>query len=83
MQVRSDYEQLRRTFVLVRRERDAARQDRTHLQIKVEKLEEVLKVWSASKTLLLYVTVCNTFLTVRSARTEAWYLTSVFLLIMF
>ena len=62
VQVRSDYEQLRRTFVLVRRERDAARQDRTHLQIKVEKLEEVLKVWSASKTLLLYVTVCNTFL---------------------
>ncbi|KAM9735734.1 RIMS-binding protein 2 isoform 2-T2 [Menidia menidia] len=42
-QVQSDYDQLRQTFTVVSRERDAAQQQRTQLQAKVDNLEQVLK----------------------------------------
>ncbi|XP_070408369.1 peripheral-type benzodiazepine receptor-associated protein 1-like [Nothobranchius furzeri] len=42
-QVQCDYNQLRQTFAVVSRERDAAQQQRNQLQVKVENLEQLLK----------------------------------------
>ncbi|XP_053723184.1 RIMS-binding protein 2 isoform X2 [Synchiropus splendidus] len=42
-QVRSDYEKLRKTFLVVSQERAAAQKQRSELQDKVENLEQVLK----------------------------------------
>ncbi|XP_037547686.1 RIMS-binding protein 2 [Nematolebias whitei] len=42
-QVQCDYEQLRQTFAVVSRERDVAQQQRKHLQLKVDNLEQLLK----------------------------------------
>uniref|UniRef100_A0A8C6LMP6 RIMS-binding protein 2 n=2 Tax=Nothobranchius furzeri TaxID=105023 RepID=A0A8C6LMP6_NOTFU len=44
-QVQCDYNQLRQTFAVVSRERDAAQQQRNQLQVKVENLEQLLKAW--------------------------------------
>ncbi|XP_026052109.1 RIMS-binding protein 2 isoform X1 [Carassius auratus] len=41
--VKSDYDQLRKAFVCVSQERDAARQEKAQLQDKLENLEQVLK----------------------------------------
>ncbi|KAI4816586.1 hypothetical protein KUCAC02_008909 [Chaenocephalus aceratus] len=43
-QVRSDCDQLRQTLAVVSQERDVAQQQKSHLQGRVENLEQVLKV---------------------------------------
>lgn len=44
MQVKFDYDLLRKTFGCVSQERDLARQEKAQLQDKLENLEQVLKV---------------------------------------
>lgn len=46
LQVKSDYDQLRKAFGCVSQERDLARQEKAQLQDKLENLERVLKVRS-------------------------------------
>lgn len=43
-QVKSDYDQLKQTFAVVTWERQVAHQQRSQLQVKVDNLEQVVKV---------------------------------------
>lgn len=50
--MRCDYEQLRQTFAVVSRERDVTQQQKKHLQLRVDTLEQRLKVTFPVKLLM-------------------------------